>query len=44
LALEVEGEVLRGLSAAERRELLSLLRRALDAAPSQSPWRAEEGD
>jgi DNA-binding MarR family transcriptional regulator len=44
LALEVEGEVLRGLSAGERRELLSLLRRALDTAPPQSPWRAEEGD
>ena len=44
MAFEVEDEVLQGLSASERRELLSLLRRALDAAPPQSPWRAEEGD
>ena len=44
MASEVEDEVLRGLSASERRELLSLLRRALDTAPPQSPWRAEEGD
>jgi DNA-binding MarR family transcriptional regulator len=44
LADQVEDEVLRGLSAPERRELLGLLRRALDTAPSQSPWRAEEGD
>jgi DNA-binding MarR family transcriptional regulator len=44
LAAQVEDVVLRGLSAPERRELLGLLRRALDTAPSQSPWRAEEGD
>src|SRR6266540_4283709 len=44
MASEVEDEVLRGLSATERRELLALLRRALDAAPPQSLWRAEEGD
>jgi DNA-binding MarR family transcriptional regulator len=44
LAGQVEDEVLRGLTAAERRELLRLLRHALDGAPSQSPWRAEEGD
>jgi DNA-binding MarR family transcriptional regulator len=44
LAAEVEDEVLRGLTAAERRELLTLLRRALDTAPPQSLWRAEEGD
>jgi hypothetical protein len=36
--------VLHGLTAAERRELLTLLRRALDSAPPQSPWRADEGD
>jgi DNA-binding MarR family transcriptional regulator len=44
MALQVEDEVLRGLSAGERRELLGLLRRALDAAPAQSLWSAEEGD
>jgi DNA-binding MarR family transcriptional regulator len=44
MALQVEDEVLGGLSEAERRELLSLLRRALDTAPPQPPWRAEEGD
>jgi DNA-binding MarR family transcriptional regulator len=42
LAMQVEDEVLRGLTAAERRQLLTLLRRALDSAPPQSPWRAEE--
>jgi DNA-binding MarR family transcriptional regulator len=44
MAAQVEDEVLGGLSAAERRELLTLLRRALESAPPQSPWRAEEGD
>jgi MarR family transcriptional regulator, transcriptional regulator for hemolysin len=44
LATEVDDEVLRGLTAAERRQLLTLLRRALDSVPPQSPWRAEEGD
>jgi DNA-binding MarR family transcriptional regulator len=44
MAMEVEDEVLRGLTAAERRELLKLLRRALGAAPSQPLWRSEEGD
>jgi DNA-binding MarR family transcriptional regulator len=44
MASEVEGEVLRGLTAAERRELLALMRRALGSAPPQSPWSAEEGD
>jgi MarR family transcriptional regulator, lower aerobic nicotinate degradation pathway regulator len=43
-ALDVEGQVLRGLEADERRELLRLLRTALDAAPPQSMWRTEEGD
>jgi DNA-binding MarR family transcriptional regulator len=42
LAMQVEDEVLRGLTAAERRQLLTLLRRALDSAPPQTPWRAEE--
>ena len=44
LAAEVEDEVLGGLSAADRRQLLTLLRRALASAPPQPPWRAEEGD
>jgi len=44
MSAQVEDEVLRGLSASERRELLTLLRRALSSAPPQSLWRAEEGD
>jgi DNA-binding MarR family transcriptional regulator len=44
LAMQVEDEVLRGLSGAERRRMLALLRRAADSAPPQSPWTAEEGD
>jgi DNA-binding MarR family transcriptional regulator len=44
LAMQVEDDVLRGLSSAERRQLLTLLRRALTAAPPQSLWSAEEGD
>jgi hypothetical protein len=42
--MEVEVEVLGGLSGAERRQLLALLRRALNSAPPQSLWTAEEGD
>jgi DNA-binding MarR family transcriptional regulator len=44
LAAQVEDEVLSGLSAADRRQLLTLLRRALVSAPPQSPWTPEEGD
>jgi DNA-binding MarR family transcriptional regulator len=44
MASQVEDEVLGGLTAAERRELLTLLRRALSSAPPQPPWSAEEGD
>jgi DNA-binding MarR family transcriptional regulator len=44
LAMEVEDVVLRGLSDAERRRMLALLRRAVDSAPPQSPWTAAEGD
>jgi DNA-binding MarR family transcriptional regulator len=44
MALQVEDEVLGGLNAGERRELLKLLRRALDSAPPQSLWSAQEGD
>jgi DNA-binding MarR family transcriptional regulator len=41
---QVEDEVLGGLTAGDRRQLLILLRRALVSAPSQPPWRPEEGD
>src|SRR3954471_22250336 len=44
LAAQVEDEVLGGLRSAERKELLKLMRRALDSAPPQSPWTAAEGD
>ena len=44
LAMQVEDDVLRGLSQAERRRMLALLRRAADSAPPQSPWTAAEGD
>jgi DNA-binding MarR family transcriptional regulator len=43
LAQDVEDEVLGGLSADERGQLLSLLRRALVSTPPQPPWRSEEG-
>jgi DNA-binding MarR family transcriptional regulator len=42
LATRVEDDVLRGLSGAERGQVLALLRRALDAAPPQSLWTAGE--
>jgi DNA-binding MarR family transcriptional regulator len=44
MATQVDDEVLRGLTGAQRRQLEKLLRRALDTAPAQSLWRAEEGD
>lgn len=44
LAGEVEGAVLQGLSPAERRQLLTLLRKAFASAPPQPPWSSEEGD
>ena len=44
LALQGEDEVLGGLTAAERKKLLTLLRRALASAPPQPPWSSEEGD
>jgi len=44
MAFESEDEVLGGLTAAERRDLLTLLRRALSAAPAQPLWSAAEGD
>lgn len=40
----VEDEVLGGLTATDRRQLLALLRQALVSAPPQPPWQAEEGD
>src|SRR5262249_28333484 len=42
LARDVEGDVLQGLSAGERRQLVSLLRKALATAPPQPPWSAAE--
>jgi DNA-binding MarR family transcriptional regulator len=44
LATQAEDDVLRALSRAERRQLLTLLRRALSSAPPQSLWSADEGD
>jgi DNA-binding MarR family transcriptional regulator len=44
LVAQVEDEVLGGLTAADRRQLLTLLRRALVSAPPQPPWRPQEGD
>jgi DNA-binding MarR family transcriptional regulator len=44
MAFEAEGEVLGGLSAPERRDLLRLMRRALEAAPAVTPWSSAEGD
>ena len=44
LAAEVERDVLRGLTAAERRQLVALLRKAVSTAPPQPPWTSEEGD
>jgi DNA-binding MarR family transcriptional regulator len=44
LISQVEDDVLAGLTEAERRELLTLLRRALDAAPAQPLWSSEEED
>jgi DNA-binding MarR family transcriptional regulator len=44
LVTDVEDDVLSGLTTADRRRLLMLLRRALDSAPPQPPWSPEEGD
>ncbi len=41
---EAEDDVLAGLTAEERRDLLTLLRRALESAPAQPLWSSEEGD
>ncbi len=39
-----ENDVLGGLTTEERRELLTLLRRALESAPAQPLWSSDEGD
>ncbi len=39
-----EDEVLAGLTAEQRHELTTLLRRALESAPAQSLWSSDEGD
>ena len=44
LIAQVEDEVLAALSAEERRELLALLRHALQSAPAQPLWSSAEGD
>jgi MarR family transcriptional regulator, transcriptional regulator for hemolysin len=44
MILETENEVLAGLSAGERGELVRLLRQALDSAPGQPLWSGAEGD
>jgi DNA-binding MarR family transcriptional regulator len=44
LASQVEDDVLGGLAAADRRQLLTLLRRALASAPPQPPWSSEDED
>ena len=44
LIADVEDEVLGGLTARERGQLLELLRRALESAPAQPLWTSAEGD
>jgi DNA-binding MarR family transcriptional regulator len=44
LVVQVEDEVLGGLTAGDRRQLLTLLRQALVSAPAQPPWRADEDE
>ena len=44
LISEAEEQVLVGLTGTERSELTRLLRRALESAPTQPLWSAEEGD
>lgn len=44
LVVQVEDEVLGGLSAGDRRQLLTLLRQALVSAPAQPPWRSDEDE
>jgi DNA-binding MarR family transcriptional regulator len=42
LVKQVEDDVLQGLSSAERRQVVALLRRAVESAPPQSLWTAGE--
>jgi MarR family transcriptional regulator, lower aerobic nicotinate degradation pathway regulator len=44
MASQVDAEVLGGMDATDRQELLRLLRVAHSSAPPQPPWSAEEGD
>ena len=44
LIAQVEDEILAGLSHVERRELLALLRRALESPPAQPLWSSREAD
>jgi MarR family transcriptional regulator, lower aerobic nicotinate degradation pathway regulator len=44
LVVQVEDDVLGGLGAADRRQLLKLMRQALLSVPPQPPWHSEEGD
>jgi MarR family transcriptional regulator, transcriptional regulator for hemolysin len=44
LLFQVEDKILGGLTAEERQELLTLLRRALHSAPAQPLWSSDEGD
>jgi DNA-binding MarR family transcriptional regulator len=44
LISEAEDDVLAGLTAGERHDLLRLLRRALESAPAQPLWSSDEGD
>ena len=44
LAEQVEDDVLQGLSPAERRQLVTLLRKAFASSPPQPAWSSEEGD
>ena len=44
LIAQAEDDVLAGLTREQRDELLTLLRRALEAAPAQPLWSAREGD
>jgi MarR family transcriptional regulator, lower aerobic nicotinate degradation pathway regulator len=44
MASQVDDEVLQGLTAAERRDLERLLRRALETSGPQPAWRMQEGD
>jgi hypothetical protein len=41
---QAEDDVLAGLTAAERRDLLKPLRRALESVPVQPLWSSEERD